>query len=100
MYFGDLGNQIVLKSPKAFSAIEYIGYEIAEASEWYPQSCKRDINARKEYLDSERYSFRDDDIYITDIIRERMNANDSRLQRPIFDKRSSEPCWDDGFFNL
>ena len=35
MHLGKLGEQIVLKSEKAFRQIKFIGYEIASNSEWF-----------------------------------------------------------------
>lgn len=98
MYLGNLGNQMVLKSRKAFNAIIFLDCERVNAKEWFPKGEERDKQARHEYLNIERYSFAPDDIFITDILRERMNEHDPRLQRPVFAERTDEPCEDVGFF--
>ena len=51
MYLGDLGNQIVLKSSKAFERIEFIDFEIADKDEYYKKRRERDDNARKMYFE-------------------------------------------------
>ena len=35
MRLGKLGEQIVLKSEKAFQQLKFIGYEVADAEEYY-----------------------------------------------------------------
>lgn len=100
MYFGNLGNQFVIKSREAFSMLRFTGFEQVDAGEWYPKSVARDSAARKEYLDVERYNIQDDDIFITDILRERMSEDDPRIQRPISDMRSRQSFEDVGFFDL
>lgn len=47
---GKLGEQIVLKSPKAFSCINYIGFERVDSKRYYALRSQRDLNARKEYF--------------------------------------------------
>ena len=81
--YGKLGEQFVLKSKKAFDTIHFEGYEIADTTEWYPKRSSRDLLARKQYLDKERYHILPDDIFITEIIRKEMKANDPRLQWTI-----------------
>jgi hypothetical protein len=48
---GNLGEQIVLMSHKAFDNIEFIGSHSALAGEYYLSALKRDANARKAYED-------------------------------------------------
>ena len=69
MKLGKLGNQFVLKSQKAFDALKFKGYEVAEYSEWFSKKDLRDKNARRlaseqasAHRDSTGYSFgkRDD----------------------------------------
>ena len=50
MQLGDLGEQVVLKSPKAFEHLRYLGYEAVLSSEYYTRKKYRDIAARKKYL--------------------------------------------------
>ena len=81
MKLGNLGNQIVLISPKAFSAIRFLGYEEAPKEVHYPLRKRRDELARAAYLTNRQGStFSADDLYMIDIIRNEMKANDPRLQ--------------------
>lgn len=80
MHLGNLGQQFVLKSKKAFDEIKFIRYEIAESSVWYTKKEARDKAARREYFDVERNKRQRGDIYITQIIDEEMKADDRRLR--------------------
>lgn len=91
MYLGELGNQIVLKSRKAFSMIEFVGAEPVKAGEWYPKVNARDRDARNQYLNVNRHGLRDDDIYVIDLIRGRIKPDDPSLQRTVPAKRAGEP---------
>lgn len=51
MGFGDLGNQICLKSKKAFDIIEYAAHYPAPASQFLKQAKDRDEEARRKYLE-------------------------------------------------
>ncbi|MGM9971918.1 MAG: DUF3990 domain-containing protein [Anaeroplasmataceae bacterium] len=81
MKLGNLGNQIVLISKKAFSKIKYLGYEEAQNTIYYPLKKNRDELARLSYLSNKRgESFITDDIYMIDIMRGDIKSNDPRLQ--------------------
>jgi len=79
MYLGQLGEQFVLKSRKAFGQIKFIGFETATVEEWYSKRMLRDKKARREYLTLERNRRQKDDIYITQILNEEMKPYDPRL---------------------
>ena len=79
MHLGKLGQQFVLKSKKAFDKIQFVGYEIAESSEWYAKKMLRDKTARREYFDVERFKRQRGDIYVTQIIDEEIKADDLRI---------------------
>ena len=49
MRLGDLGEQIVLKSRKAYEHIEFTGSEEVDHLVWYPKRAERDKSARKVY---------------------------------------------------
>ena len=51
MYLGKLGEQIVLKSKKAFSRIKYVSSVAADRSVYYPQKMNRDSAARKAFFE-------------------------------------------------
>lgn len=80
MRLGNLGQQFVLKSKKAFDIIKFIGAEVAENSIWYTKKESRDKTARREYFDVERNKRQRGDIYIAQIIDEEMTGNDVRLR--------------------
>ena len=81
MRLGNLGNQIVLLSEKAFSKIKYLGYEEAKNSIYYPLKKKRDELARLAYLSNKKGDkFNMDDIFMIDIMRGDIKPNDPRLQ--------------------
>lgn len=79
MHLGKLGQQFVIKSKKAFERIQYLGYELAESSEWYAKKMLRDRTARREYFDVERNKRERGDIYIAQIIDEEMKTDDLRI---------------------
>ena len=79
LQLGNLGEQFVLKSEKAFDQIRFLGYEIADSSIYYPLRQERNMNARKEILSNKRGTLSVDDIYLNDIIRG-VPANDPRIQ--------------------
>lgn len=68
MRLGDLGEQIVLISKKAFDNVKYIGNEIAYSNIYYVLKNIRDLTARKYYF-NKREKLNDDDIFMSDIIR-------------------------------
>ncbi len=80
MNLGKLGQQIVLKSERAFEAIEYIRYEVVNHNEWYAKKMLRDKKARSDYFDVEKNKRRKDDIYVHQILDEEMKSNDIRLR--------------------
>ena len=80
MHLGNLGQQFVLKSKKAFDLISFIGYENASFNEWYSRKENRDKAARRDYFNTEKNKRLRGDIYITQIIDEEMNGNDARLR--------------------
>lgn len=78
MRLGKLGEQIVLKSEKAFSGIKFCGYSIADSMEYYVKRKNRDDEARKAFFaEMERQNM--DGIYIRDLIREGGVPDDLRL---------------------
>lgn len=80
MYLGALGEQIVLKSRQAFSQIAYVGNLAAKSDKYTRQAQERDKEARKIYRELSRESSYSEGIFMADIIREGMNADDPRLQ--------------------
>ncbi len=79
MNLGKLGEQVVLMSEKAFSSLSFLGYEVADQNIYYAKKKVRDEQARsafqKELENEDIYG-----IYMRDILREEMKADDSRLR--------------------
>ena len=82
MKLGELGEQVVLKSGKAFEQIRFLGYEIADGSVLNPRRMAREDRARKAYLTNHGadFSMVSNEIYVLDIIREGMKSDDPRLR--------------------
>ena len=76
---GKLGEQFALKSPKAFEVIRFIGYTVADNTIYYAKRKARDDEARAAYM---RELEKDDldGIFMRDIIREEIRADDPRLR--------------------
>lgn len=80
LYLGELGQQFVLKSKKAFDRLRFIEAQIAQYELWYAKKELRDRTARREYLDLERNRRQKGDIFIMQIMDEEMKADDLRLR--------------------
>ena len=80
MKFGNLGEQIVLKSQKAFLQIEFIETELADAKEYFQKREQRDTHARQKLKKEQNKTKVLSDIYILDILREQWKNNDARLR--------------------
>ena len=79
MRLGKLGEQIVLKSPKAFEQIKFAGYECVDAEIYYTKKKEREREARKEYRRRKKEKADINDLFILDIMREGMKNGDARL---------------------
>lgn len=79
MKLGELGEQVVLISKKAFENISYISNSPADARIYYTKKKDRDRQARKKYRETKNIGNLKDELFIIDIIREGMKQNDSRL---------------------
>ena len=79
MRLGKLGEQIVLKSERAFKSIRFAGFERAPQALYGPLAKERDVAARTQYRELlAENPF--EGIRIVDIVREGMTENDPRLQ--------------------
>lgn len=66
---GDLGQQIVLKSPRAFEAIEFVEATVTPSAVYYPKRKERDEKARALYREeAARQGI--DGIYLRDLLRD------------------------------
>lgn len=79
MTLGNLGEQIVLKSERAFKSIHFAGFERAPLALYGPLAKERDEAARAQYRELlAENPF--EGVRIVDIVREGMTADDLRLQ--------------------
>ena len=79
MRLGKLGEQFVLKSTKAFEVIKFIDYTVADNTVYYAKRKARDDEARTAYM-KELEMDDINGIFMRDIIREEIKADDSRLR--------------------
>lgn len=84
MVLGKLGEQIVMISDKAFHNIKYMNFLSVEKEIYYPKKMARDLAAREEFRRERSTNTSENEIYLIDIIRERWENDDTRLQRVIF----------------
>lgn len=84
MVLGKLGEQVVLKSKKAFGRIKYIDSSVAEQEIYYPKKLARDTAAREDFKKEREKKTAANEIFLVDIIREGWENDDQRLQRIIF----------------
>ncbi len=81
MQLGELGEQVVLMSSKAFEKIKFMEYEIVDGSIYNPRRMERDNRAKRAYLDNHGVDFEisKNDLFVRDILSEQVKNNDSRL---------------------
>jgi hypothetical protein len=81
MHLGELGEQFVVKSRKAFDLLHFEKSGIADGHIYYGRRVIRDAAARSAYLSAERNTTpASDDIYLIDVIRQEMRQDDERLR--------------------
>lgn len=80
MRLGKLGEQLVLKSPRAFQSIRFISAEQADAATYYEKKALRDREARLAYRNVKRSSDGINELFILDIMREEIRNGDPRLR--------------------
>ena len=81
MKLGELGEQVVLMTPKAFEKIQFIEYEIADGSIYNQKRMAREDRARKAYLSEHVSDFEigAEDLFVRDIISQKVKNDDPRL---------------------
>ena len=79
MRLGQLGEQIMLKSQKAFAQIQFTGYENADAEEYYIKKNEREREARRQYRRNKKEQADVNELFILDIMREEIKNGDARL---------------------
>ena len=80
MRLGKLGEQIVLKSRRAFEEIRYLESEFVSAEEYYGKKLEREREARREYRKKRAKAAQINELFILDIMREGMKDEDLRLR--------------------
>ena len=80
MRLGKLGEQIVLKSRRAFEEIRYLESEFVSAEEYYGKKLEREREARREYRKKREKATQINELFILDIMREGMKNEDLRLR--------------------
>ena len=80
MHLGQLGEQIVFKSRKAFSHIRFIGAESAKASTWFAKKTAREQQARRAYREANKSVSIVNELFMIDIMREGIKNGDPRLR--------------------
>lgn len=79
MMLGKLGEQVVLKSERAFAAITKGEIIPADRSEYYARYCERDREARENYKKITTHAFSLQEIYVIDLIRGGIKNGDPRI---------------------
>ncbi|MBR1798162.1 MAG: DUF3990 domain-containing protein [Clostridiales bacterium] len=80
MRLGKLGEQVVFKSKASFSHILFKGAEPADASIYYERKVTRDREARRAYRNSKQITDSYNELFMIDIVREKIKNGDLRLQ--------------------
>ena len=86
MYLGKLGEQVVLKSKKAFSQISFVSSTAADRNIYYPKKMLRDNTARDTFtkMHSESKLTYLNELFVMDIIRGGIKNGDSRIPEILF----------------
>lgn len=77
---GNLGEQVVIKSKKAFDRLKFLGYEVASADIYYPLRKERNEKARLSFLNDKQGPYNLNSLYLSEIIRGGIKSNDSRIR--------------------
>ena len=83
MMLGKLGEQVVLKSERAFERIAFREAQVAEKEIYYPRKNSRDRKARDAHREERGSRRAADGIYLVDILREEWDSHDARLRRNV-----------------
>lgn len=80
MRLGELGEQIMLKSRRAFESIHFQDAEVCDSSIWYPKRELREQRAKQTYKSLRSEHWTKGNIYMMTILDEEMKADDARLR--------------------
>lgn len=84
MLYGNLGEQVVLRTEKAFNQLTFNDAEAVDKEIYYPKKLARDMEAREAFRKDRNIGIIEEENYVLDIVRGRWKDNDTRLQRRIF----------------
>ena len=80
MELGELGEQVVIVSERAFNRLKFLGFEPADHLEYYAKRKARDQKAREEYLHGDvRKVSLENDLFVIDLIRRGLKDGDEIL---------------------
>jgi hypothetical protein len=80
MELGGLGDQYVVKTRRAYEALEYQGSEYADREEWNCRCSERNREARSGYYRiREAYEITRDDVFLSDLVTGEVAADDPRI---------------------
>ena len=77
---GKLGEQIVLKSQRAYDQIRFLDAVPADAKTYYEKKAIRDREARREYRKTKGATDGLSELYMLDIMREGIENGDPRIR--------------------
>lgn len=80
MKLGKLGEQIAIKSEKAFDKISFVEAEMVEAKCYYPLKSNRDKTARSSYRELRKEPWSRGNIYMMQILEEEIKESDERIR--------------------
>ena len=81
LHLGRLGEQVALRTERAFENLTYLGSERVSWEEYHPRYVARDSDARSQWRDTVKKGRRAaDDIFAIDIIRRNLRHGDPILQ--------------------
>ncbi len=79
MRLGKLGEQIVVKSRRAFTRLKFVSAKAAAREDWLDAKESRDTSARRDYFDMRKTPYRLEDLSMQQIMQERIVSGDPRL---------------------
>lgn len=83
MMLGKLGEQVVLKSEKAFEQIVFKESISVDSNFYFPKRMARDRQAREDFQKEKSLASAANAVYMIDILRQNWNNDDPRLQSVI-----------------
>lgn len=85
MMLGDLGEQVVIRSEKAFSRLRFVHAYQVESARYYPRKRARDEAARSVYREELRPFDVSESVTILTIMQQDWRADDERLRRIVLE---------------